>query len=62
MSAEIIGGTEVSITVTGFKNPIDTSAVSGFTIESLIEGSDGELYNIDIGSASVQAFTPATLS
>lgn len=45
---EISANTEISILVTGFKNPIDTGLVTGFTVTSMVR-SKGVNYPIDSG-------------
>jgi len=48
---DLVSNTAISMKVTGFKNPIDTSAVSGFTITSFaVDQVSGELFAISTRS------------
>lgn len=53
VTSNIRPGTDIAIIVTGFKNPIDTREVVGFTVTSLVR-SNGKFYPIDHGTGSVQ--------
>lgn len=48
VSSTISPGQDISITVTGFKNPIDTDEVTGFTVTSMVKAND-KYYPIDYG-------------
>ena len=60
-AAEISAGTEIVFEVTGFKNPIDTSVVSGFKISTQIQ-SGTDFYMIDSGETTLKVNEYAVLS
>jgi hypothetical protein len=53
VSSRIKAGEMVSIKVQGFKNPIDTGLVEGFTVTSMIK-EENEFYPIDMGKGTLQ--------
>lgn len=59
--AEIPAGSQIALEVTGFKNPIDTSIVSGFKISTQIQ-SGTNFFMIDQGVTTLQVKEYATLS
>jgi hypothetical protein len=56
VTSDIRQGTDISILVTGFKNPISTDEVSGFTVTSMVvdDYDDKLFYPIDSGFGTLQ--------
>jgi len=48
VTSDITPGTDISLVVTGFKNPIDTGVVTGFTVTSMVK-TGNIYYPIDTG-------------
>jgi hypothetical protein len=48
VTEEISANTEITIQVTGFKNPIETGLITGFTVTSMVRGKEVN-YPIDTG-------------